>query len=451
MPTGSPSTQYLKRDLSGPAGEPKIAGKDKRTLPEPADYGGNVDQFVFGEYLTATQVPQSTLGQPPSSALFFPLLNQRLNVAVAGLYGCTSLVIVSTQGVWMSHFFEVPSFQNQENFKTQVLDVLGPGDGTSNMPGLNQYLGEGKAFGPNTNPRAFIITPQDRINPQPNVYMYSDMIDQLRDSITALFRNGGSPFVADPTEPGSPKSDTSSLEFNDPADEGKAILVYGYIPKHPDLYPYDQGFTSAGKLLFQFDPAQSYCMDEHGTVQQWALTRLWFEDNVFYIWKYAWLARANQIVQYPANGPQLPTLSSLDDPNVPLTYKRRDNADLIEPTTLPVPAYVRHPRRGIEGFRRQASMVSVSMPGPACWAAITGTMSYPVSSGIVIGGPGIISETASVPLTMTALSITGSITPTTSTSGATENVSPTKKTSSAMSITSTAVASITSGFSCMGV
>lgn len=211
-PSGSPPLPIDRQTGSKTSNRSKSVSVNKRFLELPDLYGGNTDQLLWNEYLKATWVPHSVAGYPPSSATFFALLDQPLSVVVEGLYECTSLVVMSTQGVWMSHMFESPWFQGQYNFRTQILDVLGPGDGTNGMlPGLYQLLGPGGAFGHETRPKAFITTPRNRFNPQRNIHMYSNMIQQLLAFVANLFRSCGSPL------------------FANSANEAKAILVYDYI------------------------------------------------------------------------------------------------------------------------------------------------------------------------------------------------------------------------------
>ena len=99
----------------------------------------------------------------------------------------------------MSHFWEGPSFNAIKNFPTttaaqqqllferQVLDILGPGDGTPEFPGLSQYIGTGREFGPKMFVQAAIISPRYRLNPQAGVFPYWDMIQQIAKNVTQLF------------------------------------------------------------------------------------------------------------------------------------------------------------------------------------------------------------------------------------------------------------------------
>ncbi len=257
----------------------------KRKLPEPSDFpwNGNQDSYLWTQYgdpaVVAGWVPLRRDPNFPSSALAFGLGTNRFDVAVQGLYGCTSLIIISTAGVWMSHLWEDPSFAvngvvNQANFQAQILDRLGPGDGTADFPGLNQYLNS--EFAADTKPVAIIMTPRNRANPQPGVLMFQNQITQLSEKVQTIF--GG--------------TRTSSGQFTGGTLNGIPIIV-DYTPKSDQ---FSQTWTSSGKALFQYDPVEVRCNNV-----QWAMVRLWVEDRPLYTYKHYWVARANQIVAPPAN------------------------------------------------------------------------------------------------------------------------------------------------------
>lgn len=101
-----------RRDLSEGTTDKSKNHLNKQTLTTPADYGGNTMQFLLFEYLWAEWL-DINLANPNSrsTALARPLSNQRYDAAVHELYGCTSVVVVSQQAVWISHFWEIPSFR----------------------------------------------------------------------------------------------------------------------------------------------------------------------------------------------------------------------------------------------------------------------------------------------------------------------------------------------------
>ena len=91
---------------------------------------------------------------------------QRLKVGVKGLYGCTSLVIVTLKGVFVSHIWEVPMFINpngtptSDSFFSTVFTELR--DGTARCPSLRTLVGDNNSPGPlhaRYKPRIFLFTP----------------------------------------------------------------------------------------------------------------------------------------------------------------------------------------------------------------------------------------------------------------------------------------------------
>ena len=328
----------------------------KRTLPEPADppWNGNQDSYLWTEYQTAHWVPLRQDPEFPSSALAFGLATDRFDVAVQGLYGCTSLIIISTAGVWMSHLWENPSFQvngvvNQANFQAHILDRLGPGDGTADFPGISQYLnGE---FAADTKPVAIIMTPRNRANPQPGVLMFQDQITQLSEKVQIIF--GG--------------TRTSSGQFTGGTLNGIPIVI-DYTPKSD---AFSQTWTSSGKALFQYDPVQTRC---NGV--QWAMTRLWVEDRVLYSYKHYWVARQNQVVAPPAN------------PRRAIKQKRQDQSagDTPAPSCL----------------------ASMTASGSVSMGSMSNSGSLPASSAVsgssIESASGLSSSPASVTATTTAAS-----------------------------------------------
>lgn len=335
----------------------------KRTLPLPGDapWFGDQDSFLWTQYgdmsVVAGWVPLRQDPNYPSSALAFGFGQNRFDVAVQGLYGCTSLIIVSTQGVWMSHLWENPSFQtggvvNQANFQAQVLNRLGPGDGTAGFPGIAQYLTSN--FAADTKPVAIIMTPRNRVNPQPSVLMFQDQINQLSDEVQTIF--GG--------------TKTSSGQFTGGTLNGIPIVI-DYTPKSD---PFSQQWTSSGKALLQYDPVQTRC---NGV--QWAMVRLWIEDRPLHAYQHYWVARANQVVApNPAGGNQKRQAQSADSTPPPSCLASMTATQSVSMGTMSNSGPVSAPSgSSISGA---GSAVSSSSAGSAVSGLSVGSASSQVSS-----------------------------------------------------------------------
>lgn len=137
----------------------------KRVLPDAPD---NRDKFLrwLKRYIStgqrATQVPHLIQQALPSSEKVV-LGNSVLSIGQAGLYGCTSVIVVSRYAIYMSHHWEKPAFRiikdrrmvlEEANFQTGVLDYL---ETTLPQP---EFVNSEKYPDPHT--KAFIVSPRAR-------------------------------------------------------------------------------------------------------------------------------------------------------------------------------------------------------------------------------------------------------------------------------------------------
>lgn len=137
-----------------------------------------------GEHTDGTAIP---------AAMYRTFEKQPFNLGLTGMYGCTSVLLVSTRGVWWSHFWELPSFTSVDSlfdspiefpnnwdipdfrgrdergtpitFRDDVLDTL-RGVGRSKefkIVGIAKLLHETEIFGPGSSPQMAIITPSDLV------------------------------------------------------------------------------------------------------------------------------------------------------------------------------------------------------------------------------------------------------------------------------------------------
>lgn len=240
----------------------------KRVLPLPSDapWNGNLVSFLYDEIAFAedahNDVPLRGQGAGGiSSALAIQLRALRLNMVVQGMYGCTSVIVISKELVWGSHFWESEGFKSgEDSFKARVIDVLGPGDGTAEMPGLTQYTDTGGQLAPATNPQVFIITPG--FISGSGAMFYPDKVRDITDRLMDILGQNVpvEPILYDPVDLG---SDDGSGEDND--------------------------WTPEGRFLFQFDPNQMRC---NGV--QTAMWRLWIEGEL--LEQGSWDATNDQLV-----------------------------------------------------------------------------------------------------------------------------------------------------------
>lgn len=227
----------------------------ERALPVP---GSDIGIYV----LTALHVafglgnlvpllpPNPPGGIGVSSSKTTPLLKVGLDAGVQGLYGCTSVIIVSTEAVYVTHFWEVPAFlvaasnpftggqpTDQDTFNTEVIDKLRTGSGTD-IAGLVGLTGSTQPFAPDTAPEIVIMTPQ-AINSPNGANKYPTQIGWLILALNDLF-------------------------------PGVSPIVKNYV-KRGDYV--SQKYTPAGKALVEYSPDQS-----RQCGGQQCKARVWIED-----------------------------------------------------------------------------------------------------------------------------------------------------------------------------
>ncbi|KAL9084577.1 MAG: hypothetical protein Q9165_008002 [Trypethelium subeluteriae] len=212
--------------------------------PSPGDNSA-WDQYMVNKFASSQNVIVNIPGKAsPNNAWYRDLGTTQVNLALEGFSGCITLVVMSEQGVYMTHFWEDTSFPTQNaatpepeemvygGFQGNVVDLMDQGRsdypaGTNpqqiqeslrahqasfmNQPGLTAYLFVGviddTTYWPNGGPQ------------------YPDSISQIQQQVTGYI--GITPTIV---EYNMPKDDTT---FND---DNKAT-------------------TALGKVVFQYDPS----------------------------------------------------------------------------------------------------------------------------------------------------------------------------------------------------
>lgn len=230
----------------------------KRVLPVPGDepWEGDVATFLYDQIEIAEESGNEVAlrgrgTRGISSALAIELRASRLNMVIQGMYGCTAVIVVSERLVWGSHFWEDEAFKASDDiFQASVIDLLGPGDGTPQMPGLTQFTGAGCRLAPATMPQAFIVTPG--FISGSGAMFYPNQVVKIEDTLKIILGQDVPVelILYDPVDPpAEPDSDGDSDE--------------------------DVEWTPEGRILFQYDPVQQRC---NGV--QTAMWRLWIEDEL---------------------------------------------------------------------------------------------------------------------------------------------------------------------------
>ena len=264
-----PPSKFKKRVLPHPKKIPSryesASNLKKRVLPLPSDapWNGNLGSFLYDQIAIAEDAHNNVSRRVRenvgiSSALAIPLLALPLNMVVQGMYGCTSVIVISRGLVWGSHFWEGEGFRSgEDNFRASIINVLGPGDGTPEMPGLSQFTAVDGRLSPATNPRVFIITPG--FISTSGAMFYPEKVVEMLDRLEEIL--------------GQDVPEEEPILY-DPVDD-------------PDS---DDEWTPAGRFLFQYDPNQTPC---NGV--QTAMWRLWVEGEL--LEQGSWDATNEQLVR----------------------------------------------------------------------------------------------------------------------------------------------------------
>ncbi|KAI1379243.1 hypothetical protein F4677DRAFT_465450 [Hypoxylon crocopeplum] len=153
----------------------------------PEHYGGNHQSFMAGEvasaYDNANFHNQGVILAKGTTSQFIPFAGTPGSLAVAGLYGCTSLIAISKRGAWVSHMWEIPSFTSSKNtfppidvatqaetFRKEVLEAIKEGNTANHAYGLKEMTSDNPnplkptsyLMNKDGDPRFFLFTPYAR-------------------------------------------------------------------------------------------------------------------------------------------------------------------------------------------------------------------------------------------------------------------------------------------------
>ncbi|KAK1961492.1 hypothetical protein LY78DRAFT_750187 [Colletotrichum sublineola] len=315
-------------------GRLKRGNPDLGQWPDPADYPDH--QGFIADQIDG--IARNTLGRPryspklvqhfsgyPLSAAWVPFKSDVEALALQGLYGCTSIILVSRRGAWVSHIWEtvIKNKDRLSSFSSMVESYL-PRGMTPSDPHHKYYeygmaemkdrpeLGEvGVMFGDDhqdadtpssLNMRAFIVTPRAYMSPW--IYMEPDGRALPHEVINDIHQQRGT--VRTPTQIERLKQEIADIYGDIPLE----VLDYNaYIPKLEHTKNWDSKkvmtdddgteyilrdymavklrTTVRGKFLLQYQPARA--------CDQTAEWRLWFEGQPVGDRADAWLPLPNQL------------------------------------------------------------------------------------------------------------------------------------------------------------
>ena len=198
------------------------------------------------------------------------------DMSVTGLYGCSSVVVLSKNGIYMSHLWEEPSFTpydtpyDKARFDNQILQALKNGDGPR-MPGLLALSQHGGIFAPNSEPSTFIITPSFALPRDKPLWRYPRQVIQTKRLLKSMIET-----PAGQVEP----------------------TVLTYFPQRDPYDPHQRNRVS-GKILFQYDPLQPLHPSTANTgcvaPRQQPMLKLWVAASPRPVFEKTWVALPHQL------------------------------------------------------------------------------------------------------------------------------------------------------------
>ncbi|KAK2733531.1 hypothetical protein CKAH01_08326 [Colletotrichum kahawae] len=291
--------------------------------PDPSDYHNNQDAFMIGETweIVETQVPNDAKevkltkaehGDHVTSHNWISFEDKVGAISVHGLWGCTSVVVLSRRGAWASHIWEKAfSSPIEDDFTLRAIMDLHSGAGTNDESTEYREWGiddlryqpdagdRGIIFGDGTPAdndlpiQVFIFTPRERppssatddVRKDPNYmtggFLYGPRIAQLHAHLHGTFSATSTQVRVDVIDY-APRTKVEKWEGPDER------------PDTPDELGDTNIRESRGKMLIQYQPAPD-CTGK-------ASWRLWVEGRQLEGRTASWDPASNQIFQGQAAG-----------------------------------------------------------------------------------------------------------------------------------------------------
>jgi hypothetical protein len=152
----------------------------------PENYGGDVNRFFTEEINNAgTSGELLAYRGIPGAAKLEYFRGQDIRTGVIGLFGCTSIIVISRGAVWVSHWWEKQVFflTSFDEFRKLLLVPLVEGNG-DRMPGLGALADPTQPFEAKYQPRAIIASVKLRDGRY--IFEYNDKINYIQDKLKAI-------------------------------------------------------------------------------------------------------------------------------------------------------------------------------------------------------------------------------------------------------------------------
>lgn len=147
--------------------------------PDPSDYDDEMEDFIRSEIIEASsggspfaEIVGLSTERETTTSKHITFEDNFRSVTVAGLWGCTSIIVVSRRGAWASHIWQ-NAFEDDGPFQEMAIQKVHRGDGTDDHAfGIDELMNKanegrrGVIFGDETNPeddpkvKVIIVTPR---------------------------------------------------------------------------------------------------------------------------------------------------------------------------------------------------------------------------------------------------------------------------------------------------
>lgn len=250
----------------------------KRGLKVPANPKQSFAPWYLKQFKDSYNVPHGM----PAAAITKAFHDKQVKMGVVNLYGCTSVIIASKYGAYVSHFWEGPSFIspgandhwafNQEKFNHDVINTLGNGcHWTENDGFQGDYFFPAKVdsiclpgfHADDADTQVVIVTPW--LPGETNI-KYPNQVSQIKKHIKQLLPNAAEPRVEGYFNIGQSDSLIKNERF------------------------VDNGKFTFGKVLLNFEPASKTKMHSVDNVELQSELEIWIGDRVKPAFTHTWPA-----------------------------------------------------------------------------------------------------------------------------------------------------------------
>lgn len=233
------------------------------------------DKFMHDTWLYADEHVELRQNRDShgSSSNFIEFGDTAVSMAVSGMFGCTSAVVISRKGAWASHIWDEHGFLANLNDPSGLETMIGEvsaslwfgdcveanayrqlldGDDSGDLPGLSQFALTGEALDAERDDVHILLITSTRVMDRSAQYSYPELVYALEDRLAKIWQNA----------PDTQKAVYRYHSIWDWFPQLKHDVQFGDAEAKirarqiKDDLLYKHGY---GKVVIQYDPSQSTC------------------------------------------------------------------------------------------------------------------------------------------------------------------------------------------------